>query len=306
MLSAVENVVTLILTVNSPDTIWMLADRRLSYSGTLPKDDARKIMFLDTTDGHAILGYAGLGATAHGTEPADWMSAVLRGRNVPLEQSLGIVANTMKGQFPRHMRDDIPAHVVLASAFLNEEARLYTIDLVFEPSSMSYRLRCGRQVVGNSTRPPRVAIAGTGAPYLARNKKKWIRTLLRVVIACDRQEVSDWAVADYLASLNYEVHQNVTSVGPRCFVVWLHRKGGVRGGGAQQCYSRTVRDASSPILPAILCGGDITAVMEVMMPRWTEVFQQALRTGESLKELDHDEINAALARIPTTPDENLR
>jgi hypothetical protein len=57
-------------------------------------------MFLETTDGVAILGYAGLGATAGGTEPADWMAAVLRCRNFPLEQSLGILADAMKAQMP--------------------------------------------------------------------------------------------------------------------------------------------------------------------------------------------------------------
>lgn len=54
----------------------------------MEKDDARKVMIPETTDAVAILGYAGLGATALGTEPADWMSNVLRGQNLPLEQSL--------------------------------------------------------------------------------------------------------------------------------------------------------------------------------------------------------------------------
>lgn len=72
---------TLIMAVTGPESIWLLADRRLSYADHSPKDDARKVMFLESTDGAAILGYAGLGATARGTEPADWMSAVLRGRN---------------------------------------------------------------------------------------------------------------------------------------------------------------------------------------------------------------------------------
>jgi hypothetical protein len=85
--------VTLIVTVNGPESNWLLADRRLSYWGRPPKDDARKIMFLETTDGVAILGYAGLGATVLGTEPADWMSAVLHGRNLPLEQSLGVITD---------------------------------------------------------------------------------------------------------------------------------------------------------------------------------------------------------------------
>lgn len=72
---------TLVLTVTGRESVWLVADRRLSYIGNRYRDDARKVMFLDTTDGVAILGYAGLGTTALGTEPADWMSAVLRGRN---------------------------------------------------------------------------------------------------------------------------------------------------------------------------------------------------------------------------------
>lgn len=62
---------TLIVTVNGRESIWMLADRRLSYRWRPPKEDGRKMLFLETTDGVAILGYAGLGATARGTEPAD-------------------------------------------------------------------------------------------------------------------------------------------------------------------------------------------------------------------------------------------
>ena len=41
-------------------------------------------------------GTAGLGETAQGTEPADWMSAVLRGRRLSLEQSLGVIADASK------------------------------------------------------------------------------------------------------------------------------------------------------------------------------------------------------------------
>jgi len=63
--------VTLVVTINGPETIWLLADRRLSFKDRPPKDDARKVMFLETTDGVAILGYAGLGVTGLGTEPAD-------------------------------------------------------------------------------------------------------------------------------------------------------------------------------------------------------------------------------------------
>src|ERR1051326_3378433 len=83
---------------DGPEAIWLLADRRLSAGGRQRADNARKVIFLQTMDGTAILGYAGLGMTAMGTEPADWMSAVLRGRNLPLEHSLRVLAEAMKQQ----------------------------------------------------------------------------------------------------------------------------------------------------------------------------------------------------------------
>jgi hypothetical protein len=307
--------VTLVVTVNGPESIWLLADRRLSYKGRPPKDDARKVMFLETTDGVAILGYAGLGATARGTEPADWMSAVLRGRNLPLEQSLGVMAEAMKKQLPRHMvrmpGGGGPAHNVIVPAFIGNEPRLYTIDLAFAPDRKSYRFRYTRHVVNKPTlataRTPRLGIAGTGALYLIQHKK-WKRSLLRLVRANDHGHVSSRAVADHLANLNYEVHLGVTdkSVGPRCIVAWRHRKGGVhKGGGGHEFYTGTTRDASSPSLPTIANGMDIHALVGVMMPRMTKMFE-AMRAGQQEKELDKDELNAELARLPDKPDENLR
>jgi hypothetical protein len=142
--------VTLVVTVNGPKSIWLLADRRLSFKDRQPKDDACKIMFLETTDGVAIFGYAGLGATGLGTEPGDWMSAVLRGRDLPLDQSIVAVAEAMKKEFPRHMTrmpgGVVPAHHVMVPAFLGKEPRLYEIDLVFAPDRKGYAFRCTRLV----------------------------------------------------------------------------------------------------------------------------------------------------------------
>ena len=191
---------TLVVTVNGPVSIWLLADRRLSFRDRPPKDDARKVMLLTTPDGDAILGYAGLGVTCLGTEPADWMSAVLRGRSLSLEQSLGVLTDAMVRQFPRHMVGLTPVHVVMVPAFLAEEPRLYEIDLVFAPDSKDYRFRCTRHVVNKPAlampRTPRIAIAGSGAAYLARNKR-WMRNLLRVVRANDLRQISPLAVADH-------------------------------------------------------------------------------------------------------------
>jgi hypothetical protein len=156
---------SLVLTAIGPESIWLLADRRLSYEDRRPKDDACKVMLLDTTDGVAILGYAGLGATAVGTEPANWMSAVLRGRKLSLEQSLGVLAEAMKKHLPRHMvrmpRNQRPAHSVIVPAFVGNEARLYTIDLALTADRKEYTFRYTR-LKATSGRPPRLAIGGSG------------------------------------------------------------------------------------------------------------------------------------------------
>jgi hypothetical protein len=312
---------TLIVTVTGPETIWLLADRRLSAKGRPPKDDGRKIMLLETTDGVAILGYAGLGATARGTEPADWMSAVLRGRNLPLEQSLGTVADALKSQFPRHMvgmpKGITPSHTIVVPAFLGTEPRLYTIDLALTPDRKSYTFRYTRHVIdktlATTQRPPLVRVAGSGGAYLAqRNNKKWLRDLIRVAKACDRRQLSALAVADHLAKLNNEVHDGVRdkSVGPRCIVAWRHRKGGIHNiGGADQFYTGTTRDSVSLGLPTIGVGMDVAAIsdatMRAMMPHMEKILE-AMRAGRPPPELKTEELNAAVAPLPTKPDENFR
>jgi hypothetical protein len=309
--------VTLVLTVNGRESIWLLADRRLSYEALPPKDDARKVMFLESKDGVAILGYAGLGATAHGTEPADWMSAVLRGRNLPLEESLGVLAEAMKRQFPQHMirmpGSGLPAHTVIITSILGNQVRLYTIDSVFVQDRNSFDfllIRHGFNTPTSSTDiTPRWRIGGTGAMYLIRNKK-WIRSLLDVVRACDRCQVSPYAVADYLANMNYEAHLGISdkSVGPRCIVAWRYKKESVhKGGGAggHQFYTGTIRDSSSLPLPTIANGIDAEAISGVLISLMIKR-SEAMRAGEPVKDLDKDELNAKLARLPNKPDENLR
>jgi hypothetical protein len=204
-----------------------------------------------------------------------------------------------------------PAHHVIVPAFLGNEPRLYTIDLVFAPDRKSYRFRCTRHVINKPTmataRTARLGIGGTGAKYLNQDKK-WIRSLLRVVRANDRGRVSSRAVADHLANLNNEVHLGVPdkSVGPRCIVAWRHRKGSVhKGGGAHQFYTGTTRDPGSPPLPNIRNGMDIHALIGVMMPHMINIMIEATRAHQPTKELNRGDINAELARLPNKPDENL-
>ena len=306
---------TLILTANSRESIWMLADRRLSHRARPPKEDGRKIMFLETTDGVAILGYAGLGATVKGTEPADWMSAVLRGRNLPLEQSLGELAGALQRQFPRHLLRlprDVPAgHNIVIPSFVNGEVRLYTIDLTFTPDRKTYACCYTRHVVNPSTdrphRTPRLGLAGSGAICLIRNKR-WIRELLWLVRACDSKRVSPHVVADHLARINELAHRNTAdgTVGPRCIVAWRHNKLGVhKGGGGHQFYDGTKRTGDSGTLPTIGNGMDIQGLVQAVMPHFMAQMS-ALRAGGPASELDVAKLNADLAKLPEHPDESLK
>lgn len=305
---------TLVLTINGPDTIWMLTDRRISFANRPPKEDGRKMMMLETKDGVAMLGYAGLGATAGGTEPADWMSAVLRGRNLPLEQSLGELSSALQRQFPRHLAA-LPvqfgaAHSILVPAFLNDEPRVYSIDLAFAPDRQSYSFRYTRHVVGpvpsDPPRTPRIGVAGSGTSFLLRDKR-WIRELLKLVRACDRNRIAPHVVADHLALINSRVSQGTldNSVGPRSIVVWRHRKGSARkGGGAHQFYNGVEREGDSAALPTIVNGMDLQALIRTTMP-FMMAQMSSLKAGGQAPEMDRDAINSALAKLPDKPDETL-
>lgn len=76
---------TLAVSILGRRSIWLLADRRPTYKGAPPKDDAIKIVGVDAKDWNALLAYSGLGKTAAGTEPSDWVVSVPRGVQGHLE-----------------------------------------------------------------------------------------------------------------------------------------------------------------------------------------------------------------------------
>jgi hypothetical protein len=302
---------TLVVAVTGQEAIWLLADRRLSRDGCPPDDEGRKAMFLETSDGVAILGYAGLGATARRTEPAQWMSAVLRGQSLTLEHSLTVLAAAIEKQFPRHMirmPEGAAAHFVIAPAFVGTDRRYYEIRLILAPDRKSYQFRCSRyarELPTGALITPAGGLGGTGGLYLSQNLS-WRRDLHRVVRACDRGAVSPHFVADHLASINANVHAAIRdkSVGPRCVVAWRFRKGGgiQNGGGGHQFYTGLERDATSPSLPAISSGMDMSAIGDLFMTHALS----AINDGKSLRHMDTDILISEMAKLPRTPDEKFR
>lgn len=290
---------TLIVAAMCNETIWLLADRRLSRRGQVVMDDARKVMTLETTDGIALLGYAGLGATALGTEPSDWMSNVLRGRNLPLEASLSVLANAVKAQLPRHLKQI--GHTIIVPAFVGGTFRLYTIG--FDPQRNSVYYTRHAKPWGGGTRTWPFAIGGSGALHLIK-QPHWKRPLLHLMRAHGRSVLSAHAVADHLAKLNFDIAMRDQTVGQRCIVVWRHR----RGGGAHRFYSGTGQDqnAAEVILPTIARGGDIGAIMSIFAPRAMKAMHDWMEKGGDFEPPDEITLNKALSKLPRGPNENLK
>jgi hypothetical protein len=268
---------TLILTVNGPETIWMCADRRISYNRGCYDDEATKILSLEATDGFAFLGYAGLGSTAHGTQPSDWMSSVLRGINQPLESLLKILADAATEQLPKHLRQ-LPGngasnHGIVIPAFVHGKARLYMLRLVFDADKQSFQTLTQRFVipVRKVLKPHSVAFDGSGGAVLIRNRE-WSRLLLHLVYAHDNFRISAAAVADRMAAINYEVSQKIAdgSVGPKCIVAWHYKKEGRReGGGGHYYYNGLKREDEVQPLPSLSRGLDIKATISTIFSAFT-------------------------------------
>lgn len=303
---------TLVLALIGPHSVWLAADRRLTDRGRVVRDDAGKIMFLETTDAVSILGYAGLGATARGTQPAEWMSSVLRGRNWPLEPSLGTLATAMKRELPPHLAQlrqlHGPSHNLIVAAFVEQQPRLYSIDVALSADRKQLAFRHTRWVISTADprpRTPRLAIAGSGAVLLA-HEHGWQRPLLRLQRAYDDNRVSSRTVTKALADVNYDVSRRLTdgTVGERCIVAWRHRKASRhKGNPGHQCFTGVTPDPNSPSLPTIANGMDVHALVQVMMPHTMKQFE-AMREGKP-GELDTEALNADLATLPEGPDELL-
>jgi hypothetical protein len=293
----------------------MLVDRRLSYPKPLPpRDDAVKVMTLETTDGVGLLAYAGLGATSGRMQPSDWMSAVLRGRGgLTFEQSLGILSTVATRELPRHLLKTRDAmHFIVIPAFIDGIGpRHYSIDNVLDPVTGRhwFRYTSWQYTTRPGSPPPRIAVAGSGGIYLDRLGRGWGRALLSLVAAHDRGKVSDESIADRLSKINYAVSEKVDDVGPRSIVVWLRRRDARRpaSGGGHQYYTGIDRDLSvSEAVPTIASGLDVRAITSVLMRDFQKRIAD-LGVREAFRGFgDGTEQNRMLAEIPDKPDETLR
>ena len=176
----------LLISVAGQRAVWLSADRRLSQDGVPVKGDACKVMWLDTRDGQSILAYAGLGATGSGAELSEWMSRVLRGRDLPLGESLTALAEAMEqSSSATHGR-------CAAEAPSRSRVGPWQFDgaFVHRPSVGRSEIQGdGRQArKKNSGKPPIVKLEGSGARHVGSAQRVAINKLMR---AHERGDATD-------------------------------------------------------------------------------------------------------------------
>lgn len=241
---------TFVVSLVSRDTIWLAADRRISWADK-HSDHGVKIMTMETSDGVAILGYAGLGETPQGNQPSEWMADVLRGFNLSMDEALWKLAHEIQQHLLAHLLD-LGNHLILVPAFVDGESRVYGVGLS-EDGQVGYtklRLEDPLYPAHLSPAPPRVMYTGSGGNWFAKRqlKRRWVRELCSLTKQHDARRISDYAMSDRLAALNLQVSHSVDNVSPDCVVVWLRRPGSKLPISGQQSYEgvKRVRTLSLP------------------------------------------------------------
>lgn len=305
---------TLVVGCSSATGVCLMADRRITFGDGRTVDDAVKVFNYDATDGSAIFGYAGLGQTAGGTEPSEWMLRCLRNLAMPVETAVYMIYEAMAKRLAPHLKgiawsNSEAEHCVLVLAIVNRKPRQYflsvkrRVDGTVEPT---YR----RLHYDKLRTPPVLMFAGgSGAHMVSR------REALKVARAHADGRVSDLALARYFASVIARVHLEVASVGRRS--VGLTRP--AVGGGMPFAFDGTENDVAGANIPQLSRGLNMSALAESMLARWREVHAQLQRPppsagsvamqeylAKTAAAVDFPDVVKQWARGPTGPDPTLK
>jgi hypothetical protein len=248
---------TFTLGLTSAKSVFLVVDHRISWSNRF-EDRGVKVATVKAVDGLALLGYAGLGETAKGTQPSTWMRNLLDGRMMTVEGCLAELAIGIEQEFPPHLVD-IGDHLVVISAVVDNQPRMYGIHL--RERNVGYvRLRQGRLADSGTSEEiaPRAIYTGSGGAWFAmRNSKaNWLREVYSRAREHDAGRISSAAVADVLARLDAHVAGEVADVSPSCTVAWATQdESGIWQFG-KQFYDDAVRTAGSSFADPIQIEAD--------------------------------------------------
>ncbi len=272
--------------------MWLLTDKRLTTTRGFTDDGLKTIRF-SASDGAGLIGYAGLGRTAGRRQPSDWIKDQLVGvPDLTTEDSLHVISEAVKSQLREHLRKlppNVAQHDILAPAIVEGETRLYHIGITLEK-------HCYVRLQNSKGQwPPRVALAGSGAAHLTRDRS-WLRPLLRLLAEFERGRLNPQIVADRLAELNAKAADKDIYVSKQCIVTWQHE------GGSFQHYDGTKRVRSNIIQPVVDRGVDFQSFFTAYTPFALQTLE-AFQKGDDLDVNGNvdallDALNGALRRKP--------
>ncbi|WP_120276447.1 hypothetical protein [Rhizobium sp. AG855] len=309
---------TLVISIQTNRSLWLMADRRLTVANKVLRDDATKICCLDTLDGKAIIGYAGLGATARGMEPSEWISNSLRGLRITIEQALEVLANAARKALPAHLIgvSEQFQHVMLVPAF-TKSTHLYSIEYQQKGKEISIGLRRLVKTNRGTSFTPRASAVGSGSELLSRNLH-WHHKVCGLVRAFNNEKISGNVVAEELNAICQSVHLALTergdnSVGNCSIVAWRDLRS---GGGNHVSFTGTKMDQYSASIPTIANGMDVSTLAKEMLPHLWDIFPQMeahRKEGHGEMDQQHPAMKAFIQKtdeiakeLPFEPDERLR
>lgn len=284
---------TFLISVAGQRAVWLSADRQLSQDGVPVKDDACKVLWLDTADGQSILAYTGLGATGKGTELSAWMGRVLRGRDLPLAESLIALAQAMERSLPPHLDNSLPRHHLAVASVLRSSTVLSSIDLHWNGSR--YEVTIGKPEKRVPGQPPIIRFEGSGSRHINSGHRMAIS---KVVRDHEKGKASDQDVMQVLADTNEAMAAADTSVSASCIITSRLKP----GGGSVHFHGLPQREGEH--VPSIGHGTDWGTFIGMVAP---EMFKQGiglLGKGPAY-EPDIDAIVDRFNRLPDGPDETL-
>jgi hypothetical protein len=189
---------TLVFTASTPKTAWLLVDRRLSWPGRAPNDTAQKLISVETKDGQVLIGYCGLGETAQGTQPSDWMARTLRGVTLPLEQSLEVLREAAERRLLPFINQIGGYHAMIAVGFRNGEPRTYGIEVIGgRTPKATLRWHTWKVFQSFGQRGAFFAAGGSGIVAVAKESLR-SKNLLHILRAHDCGRINPPTVARYL------------------------------------------------------------------------------------------------------------
>lgn len=305
---------TLVAAVVGERSLWLVADRRLSVAQKAPQDDALKVFSLDATDGVALFGYAGLGATAKKAQPAQWMSNVLRGRAVDIESAMVAIADAASRQLPQHLARlplaGTAVHTVLVPAFVGGQPRLYTIDTTQPKDGSVGETAINRHMSEHISVPsafcPLFRAIGSGASSFP-SARDWWRPFISLMRACDRGQVRPHVVAGRLAGLAHAVYLKAPNahVSANCVVTWRFNPAYAgKWSSGHALFSAGQFEPNAPGLPTVVQGLDLQAVVAVIRSHAEKTILQ-VRAGKLDTQVDRGTMNTELGKLPRLPDELL-